>query len=286
MSFSLPSEGLTLACLQLNVSGQPAANLESFEKLVRQAANQDAQLIASPECSNFIGEDRQATLATARLEDKDEHLAKSRSLARELGVWLLLGSLIIKVPEQDKLANRQFLIDPKGDIRARYDKIHLFDVTLPGGETYHESRNYAAGRQRLVSQLGHDGDQDWKLGHGICFDLRFPQLFQALARDGAQILTLPSAFTQTTGRAHWHVLLRARAIETGCYVCAPAQAGPHNARRTSYGHSLIVDPWGEILAEASADQPGVILANLSQKHLQSCRARIPTLDLSQQDAYL
>ncbi len=286
----LPDEGLKLACLQLNVGGDPAANLPAFDALVRQAARQGAQLIATPECSNFIGENRSATLAAARSEGQDEHLKSGLALAQELGVWLLLGSLIIKVPGRDTLANRQFLIDPNGQIRARYDKIHLFDVTLPGGEVYRESQTYAAGGERLVSGLGpqlasHAG-KGWHLGHAICFDLRFPQLFQALARDGAQILTLPSAFTQTTGQAHWHPLLRARAIETGCYVCAPAQAGQHNAKRQSYGHSLIIDPWGRILAEASADQPGVILAELSLQYLKDCRARIPTLDLSQPDAYL
>lgn len=159
-------------------------------------------------------------------------------------------------------------------------------MRLPDGETYAESRSYAPGQTRRVTALGADSAVPWTLGHAICFDLRFPQLFCGLTRDGANLLVVPSAFTVTTGQAHWHVLLRARAIETGSYLCAPAQAGAHNAVRRSYGHSLIIDPWGEILAEASADTPGVIMAQAKRSRVDDCRARIPTLALSQQSTYI
>lgn len=289
MLAALPAEDLALACLQLNVSGEPARNWPRFEALVRQAAFEGAQLIITPECSNFIGQDRTATLGTATSEAADLHLGGARALATELKVWILLGSLVIKDPDADMLANRQFLIAPDGSIAARYDKIHLFDVRLPGGEVYAESQTYAAGRVRRVTPLGDDaqpGQAPWTLGHAICFDLRFPQLYQALARDGANLMVVPSTFTVTTGQAHWHCLLRARAIETGSYLCAPAQAGAHNPKRRSYGHSLIIDPWGEILAEASADAPGLILATAKRSRLDDCRTRIPTLALSQQNTYL
>ena len=178
-----------------------------------------------------------------------------RALAEELGIWLLIGSLAIKVSDT-KTANRSFLIDPKGAIAARYDKIHLFDVDLPSGENYRESNTVAGGDRAVTADL------PWgKIGMSVCYDLRFPQLYRALAQAGAFLLTVPSAFTETTGKAHWHVLLRARAIENGAFVIAPAQGGTHADGRKTYGHSLIVAPWGEVLAEAGTD-PGVIVADI------------------------
>jgi len=187
-----------------------------------------------------------------------------------LGVWLLIGSLAIKVSDT-KTANRSFLIDPKGGIAAQYDKIHLFDVDLPSGETYRESNTVAGGNRAILAETS------WgRLGMTICYDLRFPHLYRALAKAGAFLLTVPSAFTETTGKAHWHTLLRARAIENGAFVVAPAQGGTHANGRKTYGHSLIVAPWGEVLAEAGTD-PCVIVAEIDSARVTDARTRVPSL---------
>jgi len=213
---------------------------------------------------------REIERANQRLEAKLQRVPSEEELAEELDIWLLVGSLAIKVSET-KTVNRSYLVDPKGRIAAKYDKVHLFDVNLPSGECYRESNTVAGGERASVADL------PWgRVGLTICYDLRFPQLYRALARGGASFLTVPSAFTETTGKAHWHVLLRARAIENGAFVIAPAQGGLHANGRRTYGHSLIVSPWGEVIAEAGTE-PGIVMADIDPRESAEARARIPSL---------
>ncbi|HEY8698990.1 MAG TPA: carbon-nitrogen hydrolase family protein [Rhizomicrobium sp.] len=258
------------ACVQLRSSDDVAENIRAASELIREARAKGAEFIATPENTTLMAPDGGAKLEKSFPEESDPALPKFRALAEELGVWLLIGSLAIKVRES-KTANRSFLLDPKGRVAARYDKIFLFDVDLPSGEKYRESNTVAGGDRAVTAEL------PWgKIGLSICYDLRFPQLYRALAQAGAFLLTVPSAFTETTGKAHWHVLLRARAIENGAFVLAPAQGGTHANGRKTYGHSLIVAPWGEILAEGGTD-PGVILADIDPALAADARARIPNL---------
>jgi len=258
------------ACVQLRSSDNPAENLRIASQLVREARAAKAEFIATPENTNLMAADGGAKLELSRPEDDDPALAAFRTLAEELGVWLLVGSLAIKVSDT-QTANRSFLIAPRGTIAARYDKVHLFDVDLPSGEQYRESRSVAGGAAAITADL------PWgRIGLSVCYDLRFPQLYRALAKAGAFALTVPSAFTETTGKAHWHVLLRARAIENGAFVIAPAQGGVHANGRRTYGHSLVVSPWGEILAE-SGTEPGVVLADIDPEEAVAARTRIPSL---------
>jgi predicted amidohydrolase len=251
-------------------SDDVAENVRTASDFIREAHAKGAQFIATPENTTLMAPDGGAKLASSFSEEHDPALPAFRALAEELGVWLLIGSLAIKVSAA-KTANRSFLIDPKGRITARYDKVHLFDVDLPSGEKYRESNTVAGGDHAVVAEL------PWsKLGLTICYDMRFPQLYRALAQHGAEIIAVPSAFTETTGKAHWHVLLRARAIENGAFVIAPAQGGTHANGRKTYGHSIIVAPWGEILAEAGTD-PGVILADLDLTLVADARGRVPNL---------
>ena len=256
--------------MQLRSSDDPGENIRSASVLIREARAAGADFIATPENTNLMAPDGGAKLERTSPEKKDAALPSFQRLAQELGAWLLIGSLAIKVSET-QTANRSFLIDPRGAVAARYDKIHLFDVDLPSGEQYRESRTVAGGAAAVTADL------PWaRIGLSVCYDLRFPQLYRALARAGAVVLTVPSAFTETTGKAHWHVLLRARAIENGAFVIAPAQGGVHVNGRRTYGHSLIVSPWGEILAEAGTD-PGVILAEIDTDESVAARSRIPSL---------
>ena len=204
-------------------------------------------------------------------EEQDASLVTFRELARALGIYVHVGSLAIKV-SHDKAANRSFLIDPRGEIIARYDKIHMFDVDLKGGESYRESRNFRPGDLAVVVDL------PWgRLGLTVCYDLRFPALYRALAEAGASFLTIPSAFTRQTGEAHWHVLMRARAIETGSYVFAAAQGGKHENGRETYGHSVVIDPWGRVVAEGDTE-PGVVFADIDPAEIVAARGRIPSLE--------
>lgn len=258
------------ACVQLRSSDDAAENLRSASALIREAKKAGADFVATPENTTLMAPDSGAKLELSRPEELDPALPGFRGLAEELGVWLLIGSLAVKVSDS-KTANRSFLIDPRGAIAARYDKIHLFDVDLPSGESYRESNTVAGGARAVVADL------PWgRIGLTICYDLRFPGLYRTLARSGAFALTIPSAFTQTTGKAHWHVLNRARAVENGAFVIAPAQGGLHANGRRTYGHSLIVSPWGEILAEADTD-PGMIVADIDPAASSEARARIPSL---------
>ncbi len=260
----------TAACVQLRSSEDIVENIASASKLIREAAKAGAQFIATPENTSLMAADGGAKLAHSTSEDKDTALAAFRALATELKIHLLVGSLAIKVSET-KTANRTFLIAPDGKVTARYSKIHLFDVDLPSGETYRESNTVAGGDEAVIA------DTPWgKLGLSICYDIRFPQLYRALANAGAFAFTAPSAFTVTTGKAHWHVLLRARAIENGAFMIAPAQGGAHANTRSTYGHSLIVGPWGEILAEGGTD-PGIFLAEIDPQLSRNARAELPSL---------
>ena len=258
------------ACVQLRSTDDVAENIRITSDLIREAKAKGAQFIATPENTTLMAPDGGAKLERSFPEDRDPALPAFADLARELDVWLLIGSLAIKVNDT-KTANRSFLIGPNGHIVARYDKIHLFDVDLPSGETYRESNTVAGGSHTLTADL------PWgKAGLTICYDLRFPHLYRALAHKGAFMLTVPSAFTETTGKAHWHVLLRARAIENSAFVIAPAQGGTHANGRQTYGHSLIVAPWGEILAEAGTE-PGVIVADIDPALVEAARGRVPSL---------
>jgi predicted amidohydrolase len=258
------------ACVQMRTGLDIAANVAAATKLIREAKTAGAAFVATPEMTSLFEAESDALFAKVRIEDDDVALKAFRNLAEELSLWLLVGSLPIKVGER-QCANRSFLLDPRGHIAARYDKVHMFDVDLPGGETYRESRNYRRGERAVVADL------PWgKLGLSVCYDLRFPHLYRGLAKAGASFLTIPAAFTHTTGQAHWHVLQRARAIETGCFVIAPAQGGKHENGRHTFGHSLIVDPWGKILAEAG-DEPGIIIADIDPAKVAEARTRVPAL---------
>lgn len=258
------------ACVQLRSSDDVAENIGAASRWIREAKAAGAEFIATPENTTLMAFDGGAKLGLARPEEEDGALPAFRALAEELGIWLLIGSLAIKVSDS-KTANRSFLIDARGAIAARYDKIHLFDVDLPSGEQYRESKTVAGGNAAVVANL------PWgPLGLSVCYDLRFPGFYRALAKGGAFAFTIPSAFTETTGKAHWHVLLRARAIENGAYVVAPAQGGLHANGRKTYGHSLIISPWGEILAEGGMD-PGFIISEIDPALSIEARARIPSL---------
>lgn len=258
------------ACVQLCSSDDAAQNIRCASELIREAKAKGAHFIATPENTALMAADGGAKLEQSYPEETDPALPVFRALAAELGVWLVIGSLAIKVSDT-KTVNRSFLIDPKGTVTARYDKIHLFDVDLPSGERYRESATVEGGAKAVTAET------PWgRIGLTVCYDLRFPQLYRTLAQAGAFLFTVPAAFTQTTGRAHWQVLLRARAIENGAYVVAPAQSGTHANGRNTYGHAMIVSPWGEVLAEAGGE-PGVIVADIAPGAAQDARAHIPSL---------
>jgi predicted amidohydrolase len=260
----------TAACVQMTSGREPEANTAAAETLIRRAREAGAELIMTPETTDMIEPRGRLTFEKARPEAEHGGLAAFRDLAAELGVWLLAGSFVVRLAA-DRLANRSFLIAPGGDVAARYDKIHMFDVEIPDGQSYRESRAYQPGGQAITADL------PWgRLGLTVCYDLRFPQLYWALAKGGADFISVPAAFTKFTGRAHWHVLLRARAIETGCFVFAPAQCGSHAEGRKTYGHSLIVAPWGEVLAEGG-QAPGVITAEIDPAEVAKARAMVPSL---------
>jgi predicted amidohydrolase len=271
------SASFTAACLQFTAGPDPEPNLRVVSDLVRRARDDGADLIMTPEATNFIESGRRRR-EKARSEADDPFLAGLRELARETGAWLLAGSLVIDpsaepnaAPGESRLANRSLLLDATGAVVARYDKIHMFDIDLPSGESYRESSAYRPGHRTVVA------DTPWgRLGMSVCYDLRFPHLYRALAQAGADFLAIPSVFTVPTGTAHWHVLLRARAIETGCFVFAPAQWGEHAGGRRSFGHTLIVDPWGEVLADAGQGVRAVT-ARIDPARVAEVRRMVPSL---------
>ncbi|SIS59022.1 carbon-nitrogen hydrolase family protein [Phaeovulum vinaykumarii] len=262
--------------IQLSVSDDPDANLPVTQDLIRQAAAGGADFVLTPECTNCLSSDRAWQRKVLHPEARDPTLAALCAQARDLGIWLLIGSLGLRTDDPDgRFANRSFLIAPDGAIAARYDKIHMFDVDVSATERYRESEGYRPGTRAVTADLGAA-----RIGMAICYDLRFAYLFRALAKAGAQILTVPAAFNDTTGAAHWEVLLRARAIETGCFVLAPAQCGFHPAQagkpRRTHGHSLAVAPWGEVLADGGTE-PGVTLVDLDLDAVAQARARVPAI---------
>jgi predicted amidohydrolase len=267
---STSSNQFRAALVQLRASREIAPNLDQAEALIRQSTQGGADYVQTPENTALMELEPERVLALVRTEAESEALARLRALAAELGIWLHVGSLGIKIDEE-RVANRSFVIDPNGEIAARYDKLHMFDVDLAGGESYRESEYYGPGAKAVVVDLPFG-----RLGISICYDLRFPSLYRALAIAGANLIAIPAAFTKQTGQAHWHVLVRARAIETGAFVLAATQGGLHENGRETFGHSMIVSPWGEILAEAG-EHPGVVFADIDVSASEAARARIPSL---------
>jgi len=258
------------AMIQMRSGLTPGANSDDAVRMIGEAKSAGADYVLTPEMTNILAAKREQLFSVVVEEEADASLATLREVARKLGIYVHIGSLAIRI-SPDRAANRSFLVGPKGDILARYDKIHMFDVDLAGGESYRESRNYRPGELAVLADL------PWgRLGLTVCYDLRFPALYRALAEAGATMLAIPSAFTKQTGEAHWHVLMRARAIENGSFVFAAAQGGKHENGRDTYGHSLIVDPWGRIIAEGGTE-PGVIMAEINPAEVASARARIPSL---------
>ncbi|WP_119461304.1 carbon-nitrogen hydrolase family protein [Rhodospirillaceae bacterium SYSU D60014] len=260
----------TAACVQMTAGREIESNIAAASTAIREARAAGADFILTPENTTMIESKRALLLEKAKPEAEHPALPAFQALAAEIGAWLLIGSLTIRL-EDGRCANRSFLLDDAGRIAARYDKIHMFDVDLAGGERYRESASFRPGGEAVVA------DTPWgRVGLSVCYDLRFAHLYRALAQAGADFLTVPAAFTRPTGQAHWHVLLRARAIETGCFVFAPAQCGEHAEGRKTYGHSLIVAPWGEILAEGG-EEPGLILAEIDPAKTEEARRMVPAL---------
>ncbi len=258
------------ALIQLNSTDSIDQNVDDAAQLIQRAADAGAQFVSTPETTHLMEMNRKRVLEKTFAETEDPGLQAFRELAKTLSIWLHVGSLIIRVADE-RLANRAFFISPNGDIVARYDKAHLFDVELGGGESYRESALYQAGDESCVVTT-----PNGNFGLSICYDLRFPYLYRSLAHAGADILLVPAAFTQPTGEAHWHTLLRARAIETGCFVLAAAQTGLHATGRRTYGHSLAIDPWGNVLADAGTDI-GMTMVDLDLKLVEKARRKIPSL---------
>jgi deaminated glutathione amidase len=261
----------TAAAIQMSSTMDPQRNAADFEALVREAAGKGARFVQSPEMTGAMVRDPEARRKIFRKEEDDLIAAAAMRLAAELGIHLHVGSTAI-LRDDGKVANRALLVSPKGAVLARYDKIHMFDVDLDNGESWRESAAYEPGCEAVVTDIGLA-----KLGFGICYDVRFPQLFRAQALAGANVLTVPAAFTRQTGEAHWHVLLRARAIENGAFLIAAAQGGQHEDGRETFGHSMIIDPWGRVLAEADHDEPGVIVAEIDTEQSAAARRKIPNL---------
>jgi predicted amidohydrolase len=266
----------TVACVQFTAGPDPEPNIAIVSDLIRRARDAGADFITTPEASNFI-ESGSKRREKARRETDDPFLAAMRALAHETGTWILVGSLVIDpagepgAGDETRLANRSFLLDAQGGIVAKYDKIHLFDIDLPNGESIRESNAYRPGDRAVIA------DTPWgKLGMTVCYDVRFPHLYRMLAQAGADFLSVPSVFTVPTGKAHWEVLLRSRAIENGAFLFAAAQTGEHTAGRKSYGHSLILDPWGEVMAEGG-EGVGIITAKIDPERIAKVRGGLPSL---------
>jgi deaminated glutathione amidase len=264
------SSAFRIGLVQMRSGLDPQANLASVLTAVDEAKRAGADYVLTPEMTNILALKREQLFASIVADEQDPTLATLREVARKLSIYIHIGSLAIKA-SAEKAVNRSFLIDRKGDVAARYDKIHMFDVDLAGGESYRESNNYRSGELAVVADL------PWgRLGMTVCYDLRFPALYRALAEAGASFLAIPSAFTKQTGQAHWHVLLRARTIENGCFVFAAAQGGKHENGRETYGHSLAIDPWGRVLAEGGIE-PGVLIVDIDPAEVAAARAKVPSL---------
>lgn len=259
------------ACIQMSARKDPAFNADRVEALVREAAAGGADLIMTPEMTNIINRPKEAVAEAVQREEDCITAARFAALAKETGKHLLAGSLGVQAGG-GKLANRSILFGPDGEVMARYNKVHMFDVDLPNGERYRESGTFEAGREAVTADL------PWgRMGLTICYDMRFAYLYRMLAKAGCSFISVPAAFTVPTGRAHWHVLLRARAIETGCFVFAPAQCGTHDDGRKTYGHSLIVAPWGEVLADAGEEPEAIVMAEIDVSKVAEARTQVPAL---------
>jgi len=270
MRMSKSTASFRVGLIQMRSGRAPQDNFAAAAALIREAKTAGADYVLTPEMTNVMEVRRDRLFAAIGSEENDATLADFRALARQVGIYVHIGSLALRVGPE-KAANRSFLIDADGEIVARYDKIHMFDVDLAGGESYRESRTYRPGELAVLADL------PWgRLGLTICYDLRFPALYRALAEAGASFLAIPSAFTRQTGEAHWHALMRARAIENGCFVFAAAQGGQHENGRETYGHSLVVDPWGRVLAEGGTE-PGVVFADIDPAEIAAARGRVPSL---------
>jgi len=262
---------MKVGLIQTRTPATQSSALDHVAPLVREAAAQGAKFIATPEGTNILQKDRETLLPQLVSLQDDLVVLGLRQAARELGVWVLVGSALVK-RKDGKAANRSALISPSGEITATYDKLHMFDVDLPNGDRYRESSLYEPGSQARLEPT------PWgNLGLTICYDMRFPHLYRALAKAGADVIAVPAAFTRPTGEAHWEVLLRARAIENGVFILAAAQGGLHEDGRGTWGHSMIVDPWGRILAQAAGDAPGVVIADLNLDDVTATRQAIPSL---------
>lgn len=268
------TRSLDIALIQTRTPATAAASWAHVEPLVREAAAGGAKFILTPEGTNVLEQRRDRREAAITDRDSDPVVSGLRGLARELGVWILIGSAIVRsgIADDARAANRAVLVDDQGQVVEIYDKLHVFDVDLPGGETWRESAAVRPGDRAVVAQTPWGG-----LGLSICYDVRFPHLYRALARSGAAMIAVPAAFTVPTGEAHWETLLRARAIETGCFILAPAQGGPHEDGRRTWGHSTVVGPWGEVIARRDDDTPGVVLATLDLDAVDRARAAVPQL---------
>jgi predicted amidohydrolase len=267
---------MRIGVVQLNSSDDPSANLLQTCDLIRRATSQDAEFIVTPEVTNIVSNNRNHQGKVLALEADDQSLVQLRALAAKLKIWLLIGSLALKTPDADgRFANRSFLIGPDGEIVARYDKLHMFDIAVNEQETYQESAGYRPGDSLKLARTPFGN-----IGMTICYDIRFPHLYRDLAQMGADILMIPAAFSSVTGAAHWKILLQARAIETGCFVIAPAQTGTHiqtdGSQRITYGHSMIVDPWGAVLLDAGVDQ-NVSVVDIDLEMVAQTRKKLPSL---------
>jgi len=263
---------MKIAVLQMTAGIDPADNARTLVQAVRDAKAGGAEMLFTPEMSNMIDRNRARAAVTIRSEGEDPVLAEVRAAAAQHGLWVHLGSLAVRGDAPDaKWRNRAFVIAPDGSIAARYDKIHLFDVDLASGESWRESAVYEGGKQAVAVRL-----PEAVLGLSICYDIRFSAVFSALSRAGADIIAVPAAFTVPTGQAHWHVLLRARAIENACFVVAAAQTGEHEDGRSTYGHSLVIDPWGEVLLDMG-EEPGLGFAEFDLARIADVRARVPVI---------
>jgi predicted amidohydrolase len=262
---------LKVGLVQLRSGVEPAANLDAAETAIREAAAQGAELVITPEATNILQRDDEALARAVRAPEDEPAVPRFAGLAKALKIWLVVGSLMVKT-EDGRVANRTHVFDPKGKTAATYDKIHLFDVKLGSGEAYRESKRVRPGERAVVVKTPWGG-----LGLTVCYDLRFAYLHRALAQGGARLITVPAAFTKPTGEAHWEVLLRARAIETATFVLAAAQGGQHADGRKTWGHSMIVGPWGEVVAELDHDEPGILLAEIDLDEVDAARGKVPAL---------
>ena len=265
---------LSIACIQYSSTKDETLTLKNIKPFINQAIDSGAELIALPECATTLQENSIITKELAKPESENLSLQTFIEISRSNSIYILVGSLPIKA--SNKIANRSFLIGPKGDVLYKYDKIHLYDVTLPNGDVYQESTTYTAGSKAIIATICNS----IRIGMTICYDVRFPNLYWDLAKNGAEIIMVPSAFSSVTGPIHWHTLLKARAIETGCYIVAAAQTGHHQCGRKTYGHSLIVSPWGEIMKDANK-KVGLINCQINLDEVQKARLAIPSLNSKQ-----